>query len=133
MKDPLQLINTKTIEWLRGLAERGGRGVVDNIDARSLGRIADGLEALLDQRKDLIAIADGINGWQHIYHAPNDGTRVLVYREGAEAHRLFGVDYRNPAEYDGAWHHSRPAEQPTYWQELRPPIKAAPMVKRTVT
>lgn len=30
--------------WLRGLAAKGGRGVVNNIDARSLGRIADELE-----------------------------------------------------------------------------------------
>ena len=27
--------------WLRMLAARGGKGVVDNIDARSLGRVAD--------------------------------------------------------------------------------------------
>jgi hypothetical protein len=31
--------------WLRGLAEKGGKGVVNNIDARSLGRIADMLDA----------------------------------------------------------------------------------------
>jgi hypothetical protein len=36
----------QTIEWLRGLAAKGGKGVVDNIDARSLGRIADDLEQL---------------------------------------------------------------------------------------
>ena len=29
--------------WLRMLATRGGKGVVDNIDARSLGRVADTL------------------------------------------------------------------------------------------
>ena len=27
--------------WLRRLAEKGGKGTVDNIDARSLGRVAD--------------------------------------------------------------------------------------------
>ena len=31
------------IKWLYGLAERGGKGRVDNIDARSLKRIADTL------------------------------------------------------------------------------------------
>lgn len=36
----------QTIDWLRGLAEKGGRGVVNNIDARCLGRIADDLERL---------------------------------------------------------------------------------------
>lgn len=36
----------QTIDWLRGLAESGGRGVVNNIDARCLGRIADDLERL---------------------------------------------------------------------------------------
>jgi hypothetical protein len=32
--------------WLRGLAEKGGKGVVNNVDARCLGRIADELEHL---------------------------------------------------------------------------------------
>lgn len=32
------------VPWLRGLAEKGGKGVVNNIDARCLGRIADQLE-----------------------------------------------------------------------------------------
>lgn len=36
----------QTILWLRGLAEKGGKGVVNNIDARCLGRIADELEYL---------------------------------------------------------------------------------------
>ena len=35
------------IKWLRELAEKGGKGVVDNIDARALGRIADELAYLL--------------------------------------------------------------------------------------
>ena len=32
------------VSWLRGLAEKGGKGVVNNIDARCLGRVADDLE-----------------------------------------------------------------------------------------
>ena len=32
--------------WLRGLAQKGGKSVVGNIDARSLGRIADELDRL---------------------------------------------------------------------------------------
>lgn len=34
------------IDWLRGLAAKGDKGVVDNIDARSLGRVAEELEYL---------------------------------------------------------------------------------------
>jgi hypothetical protein len=39
-------VSDLSIEWLRGLAEKGGKGVVNNIDARSLGRIADELDRL---------------------------------------------------------------------------------------
>lgn len=39
-------MSNQTIKWLRGLAELGGKGVVHNIDARCLGRIADDLEQL---------------------------------------------------------------------------------------
>lgn len=34
------------ITWLRSLAEKGGKGTVNAIDARSLGRVADTLAAL---------------------------------------------------------------------------------------
>jgi len=37
---------TDNILWLRELAEKGGKGTVDNIDARALGRVADELEYL---------------------------------------------------------------------------------------
>ena len=46
--------------WLRGLAEKGGKGVVNNIDARCLGRIADELERLRSiaaERMDLFSQA----------------------------------------------------------------------------
>jgi hypothetical protein len=39
------------VTWLRGLAEKGGKGVVNNIDARCLGRIADDLERLQNRAK----------------------------------------------------------------------------------
>lgn len=42
-------MSDQTVEWLRGLAEKGGKGVVNNIDARCLGRIADELELLRSQ------------------------------------------------------------------------------------
>lgn len=32
--------------WLRTMAHRGGKGVVDNIDARALGRVADEIDGL---------------------------------------------------------------------------------------
>lgn len=37
-----------SIEWLRSLAEKGGKGVVNNVDARALGRAADEIEELRD-------------------------------------------------------------------------------------
>lgn len=40
------------VPWLRYLAEKGGKGVVNNIDARCLGRIADELERLTAQERD---------------------------------------------------------------------------------
>jgi hypothetical protein len=41
---------TDFVPWLRGLAELGGKGVVHNIDARSLGRVADEIERLTEER-----------------------------------------------------------------------------------
>ena len=35
-----------SILWLRSLAEKGGKGTVDNIDARALGRVAVEIEQL---------------------------------------------------------------------------------------
>src|SRR5258705_357328 len=34
----------QAVHWLRQLAEKGGKGTVDNIDARALGRCADLLD-----------------------------------------------------------------------------------------
>lgn len=39
--------------WLNGLAAKGGKGVVNNIDARSIGRIATQLDALSARVKEL--------------------------------------------------------------------------------
>lgn len=41
--------NPNTIPWLRSLAEKGGKGGVTNVDARSLGRVADEIERLRDE------------------------------------------------------------------------------------
>jgi len=49
----------QTIDWLRGLAEKGGKGVVNNIDARCLGRIADDLERLRSENLELANHIDG--------------------------------------------------------------------------
>lgn len=46
-------MDQQTIDWLRQLAEKGGRGVVNNIDARSLGRIADKIECLRTFNREL--------------------------------------------------------------------------------
>lgn len=47
------------VSWLRGLAELGGKGVVHNIDARCLGRIADELERLNAEKLELANHIDG--------------------------------------------------------------------------
>jgi hypothetical protein len=47
-------MSNQTIEWLRGLAAKGGKGVVNNIDARSLGRIADEYDALAKALRDTL-------------------------------------------------------------------------------
>jgi hypothetical protein len=45
----------QTIHWLRKLSMQGGkRGVVNNIDAKSLARVADRIEELWDDRNNLI-------------------------------------------------------------------------------
>lgn len=38
------------VPWLRELAEQGGKGAVNNIDARAIGRVADELERLSQDR-----------------------------------------------------------------------------------
>jgi hypothetical protein len=43
------------IAWLRNLAEKGSKGIVDNIDARALGRIANEIERLHTDRAELLA------------------------------------------------------------------------------
>ena len=45
------------VTWLRALAAKGGKGVVNNIDARSLGRIADQLEAFQACRSKIDCLA----------------------------------------------------------------------------
>jgi hypothetical protein len=43
------------IAWLRNLAEKGSKGIVDNIDARALGRIANEIERLHTDRAELLS------------------------------------------------------------------------------
>ena len=44
--------------WLREMAEKGGKGVVGNIDARGLGRAADALDAQARQIEALRGALD---------------------------------------------------------------------------
>lgn len=53
---------TQYVEWLRGLAAKGGKGVVNNIDARCLGRIADELERLREAAQNTIAMIENCAG-----------------------------------------------------------------------
>lgn len=60
-----------TIKWLRDIAEDGGKGVVNNIDARCLGRIADDLERM---QKALEKIANPILFFQQ--YAKQEGRQL---------------------------------------------------------
>ncbi len=39
-------MSNTSVQWLRSLAKQGDKGVVNNVDARALGRIADEIERL---------------------------------------------------------------------------------------
>lgn len=41
------------VAWLRSMQKRGGKGGVDNVDARALGRVADALEKCEAERAKL--------------------------------------------------------------------------------
>lgn len=80
------------IEWLRKLSESGGKGTVDNVDARALGRVADELERM----KKVIDACDWhwpaddtsedsceVSPWDIIeYHCVEDGDIVEILRGG---------------------------------------------------
>ena len=51
-----------SIDWLRGLAGKGGKGVVGNIDARGLGHIAEQLSTLRARNEALTAERDEERG-----------------------------------------------------------------------
>lgn len=54
-------MNDQTIEWLRIMATVGGiggKGIVNNIDARALGRVADEIERLQAEVKFYIDLSN---------------------------------------------------------------------------
>lgn len=53
------------VAWLRELADKGGSGVVNNVDARSLGRAADELNQLRKALRELLRHIEAGT----IYHA----------------------------------------------------------------
>lgn len=80
------------VPWLRALAKDGGKGVVGNIDARCLGRLADELDRLTRQlaeaRAALRKIADGqplYNGNWFIGIAKDALAQQVAYDEGGGA------------------------------------------------
>lgn len=94
---------------------------------------ADAIKRLISERDEARMLADNKIGWRRwlpVEEALPTETPYLIYRGGENVppRRKYAVDWLNDA---GIWWNTRPAEQPTYWQELRPPIKAAPMVKRS--
>lgn len=68
--------------WLHVLAERGGKGVVDNIDARSLGQAAKEIDALEARVKELEDWLDACLGLVNGYGPPNwDGIREVLKQQ----------------------------------------------------
>ena len=51
------------IPWLRSLAEKGDKGGVTNVNARSLGRVADELERQCAENSDLKGRLATIRSW----------------------------------------------------------------------
>lgn len=52
-----ELLNIpQAVDWLRGLADKGGKGVVNNIDARCLGRVANTLARLAATPKAVVTL-----------------------------------------------------------------------------
>jgi hypothetical protein len=69
---------TNFVPWLRGLADKGGKGVVNNIDARCLGRVADELERLAAQEKDYRNLTQSLldmGGGDSVSSPPNPGAK----------------------------------------------------------
>jgi hypothetical protein len=87
------------VTWLRGLAEKGGKGVVGNIDARCLGRVADELAELRSEgiesnrlaadnfKRAKVAEAALLEIWK-LVHTP---TRATNYK-GAQDHFMADFD-----------------------------------------
>lgn len=65
-----------TIIWLRRLATEAGKGVVNNIDGRTLGRVADRLEAMNAQVETANEAWVLLSRWENI--AKNGGYGPLV-------------------------------------------------------
>lgn len=68
MTEPKLLSGNETVAWLRSMSDRGGKGVVNNVDARSLGRCAyliaaqsAQIEALTTERDELRAEANDLD------------------------------------------------------------------------
>jgi hypothetical protein len=79
---------TDYVPWLRKLAKDGGKGTVNNIDARCLGRIADEIERLRELFR--------IDGEQHAAHVKNvqheQDARIVAYKAEIERLRNLAAD-----------------------------------------
>ncbi len=83
-------MTTTTIAWFRRLAAKGGKGTVNNIDARCLGRIADDIEAkdaeITALRAELaIATEYGLIQWRKKDLAQLDADRACEKVNNLEA------------------------------------------------
>ena len=86
------------VEWLRRLSDYGGKGTVDNIDARALGRVADELERM----KNIIDACDwhwpaddtseascDVSQWDILEYAAVDDGDVIEVLRGGIVERMF--------------------------------------------
>lgn len=74
-------MSDQIIQWLRGLAENGGKGVVNNIDARCLGRVADLIEYRTAERDMWNQDARRLSGGLLKIRAAPDHVPASVLRE----------------------------------------------------
>jgi hypothetical protein len=74
---------SELVKWLRHMAERGGKGTVDNVDARSLGRVADALERAIPTEGEARDHAEALRSKARILRNDSYGASADVCEKAA--------------------------------------------------